>query len=297
MNASSLIQLILLAAIWGASFLFMRITVPYLGPVVLIEFRVLLAAMFLFAVGVFIRQRLQLGMHWQRYIVLGLFNAAIPFVLLAYAAQSLTASLLSILNATAPIWGAIVNMLWTRSLLKANTALGLALGVAGVYLLVGTEASLSHGSDNTLAIIAALTATLCYGIGSTYAQHAPRIDPHANAHGSMWAASLLLLPWVLIYGEPVQVPATIAVAVIALGVLCTGIAFILYFRLVASIGAASTLSVTYLIPLLGILWGVVFLDESIGWHTLLGTAVVLSGTTLVTGLSITRLLTGNKPSS
>lgn len=287
MNSASLIRLVTLSAIWGASFIFMRVAVPVLGPVVLIEARLLLAAGLLFSVGIILKQGLKLGQHWRHYLVLGLFNSALPFLLFAFAAQTLSASLLSILNATAPIWGAVIGAVWSRAPLRGKTALGLALGVAGVGLLVGFDrVTLQPGAG--WAIVATLAAAFCYGVASNYAkssQAASSNDPYANAHGSMWAAALLLAPAVPFFPAAAEPAFSVLGAVVALGVFCTGIAYLLYFRLVADLGAAPALTVTFLIPVFGILWGHLFLGEAIGWHTLAGAAVVLLGTALVTGFS------------
>jgi drug/metabolite transporter (DMT)-like permease len=290
MPTTSLLQLLLLAAIWGASFLFMRIAVPALGPGWLIEARVLLAALLLWGVARALRQPpLALRDQGRHYLVLGLFNTALPFLLFAYAARTLPASLLAILNATGPIWGALIAALWQRTPLSPRAAAGLLLGVAGVVLLLGLEpAALRAGAG--WAIAATLAATCCYGIASNYARVAPTQGPLANAHGSMWAAVLWVLP-VLPFAPAAAVPtAGVGAAVVTLGLLCTGVAYLLYFRLVADIGAASALTVGFLVPLFGVLWGRLFLDEAVGWHTLAGALVVLVGTALVTGFSLRGVL-------
>ncbi|MEH6471138.1 MAG: DMT family transporter [Halopseudomonas sp.] len=289
MNTASLIRLLSLAAIWGASFLFMRIGVPVLGPAMLVELRVGLAALFLAIVGWFLRKRLQAGEHWGHYLVLGLFNSALPFLLFGYAAQVLSASLLSILNATAPIWGAILVAIWNRQALNFKTVLGLLLGVLGVAILVGFDAVVMRPGGE-LAIVAALGAALCYGIASTYARSAKSVDAFSNAHGSMWAAALLIIPALPFY-PIVEMPGVgIMAAVLALGVVCSGIAYLLYFRLIADVGAASALTVTFLVPMFGILWGGLFLGEVVGWYTLLGSLVVIFGTALVTGFNPRQLV-------
>ncbi|WP_027857691.1 DMT family transporter [Marinobacterium jannaschii] len=282
MNLISLSQLLLLAAIWGASFMFMRIGAPVLGPAWLIEFRVLFAALFLLLVAMLLRRPLQARRYWQHYGLLGLFNSALPFLLLAYAAQSLTASLLSILNAAAPIFGAVLGAVWFRKPLSQSQLIGLLLGICGVALLVGLDQSALQ-SGSLLAVIAALGAALSYGIASVYAQSAPSVAPFSNAHGSMWSSTLLILP--LLAFSPLQSapPADIMASVVALGVICTGIAYLLYFRLIADIGAASALTVTFLVPVFGVLWGVIFLQEQLGWHTLAGAILVVLGTAKVTG--------------
>ena len=291
MNNASLIRLVALAAIWGASFLFLRIGAPVLGPALLIESRLILAALFLLVVALVLGKRLELRQHWRHYLLLGLLNSALPFLLFAYAARSLSASLLSILNATSPIWGAVIAAAWTGSALTLREVSGLALGVAGVALLVGFDAAMLQPGAGP-AIVATLGAAASYGIASVYAKSAKTVEPFANAHGSMWAAALLAagaLPFFPVVARP---DAGVIAAVIALGVLCSGIAYLLYFRLVADLGPASALTVTFLIPVFGVLWGHLFLGEAVGWHTVAGAAIVIAGTALITGFSVGGLLSG-----
>jgi drug/metabolite transporter (DMT)-like permease len=289
MTTASLARLLALSAIWGASFLFMRMGAPVLGPTWLIGCRVLFAALFLAVVGAALRKPLDARRNAGHYLVLGLFNSALPFLLFAFAARTLSASLLSILNATAPIWGAVIGALWTRTALSPRAMLGLALGVAGVALLVGFDPSaLRAGAP--LAIMLALAAAVSYGIATNYAKSARKVEPFANAHGSMWAATLLIVP-AMPFVPPAALPSLpIALAVLALGIVCSGIAYLLYFRLVADIGAASALTVTFLVPVFGVLWGHLFLGEPLGWNTLAGALVVIVGTALVTGFSPSALL-------
>jgi drug/metabolite transporter (DMT)-like permease len=290
MTASSLLRLLALSAIWGASFLFMRLGAPVLGPPLMIACRVLSAALFLAVVGAVLRKPLDVRRNAGHYLVLGLFNSALPFLLFAFAARTLSASLMAILNATAPIWGAVIGAAWTRTPISARALLGLALGVGGVALLVGFDPS-SLRAGAPLAIALALGATCSYGIATHYAKSAKKVDPFANAHGSMWAATLLVAP-----GVPFTWPASlaaltpaIALGVLALGVVCSGIAYLLYFRLVADIGAASALTVTFLVPVFGVLWGHLFLHEPLGWNTLAGALTVIVGTALVTGFRLSAL--------
>ena len=284
MSNASLIRLLLLAAIWGASFFFMRIAAPVLGPVVLIEWRVVLAALFLFAIALLRRKKLRPAAHWRHYLFLGLVNSALPFLLIAFAAMSLSASLLSILNATAPIWGALIGALLGQSKLTVKVGAGLLLGVAGVGTLVGFDAQALQ-PEAGVAIACALAAALCYGIASIYVKKASAVAAFSNAHGSMWAAALLIAPAVPFFNAPASPDAEVIGTVIALGVLCSGVAYLLYFRLIADEGPASALTVTFLIPVFGVLWGVLFLGETIGWHTVIGSAAVIAGTVLATGYS------------
>ena len=290
MNTASFIRLLLLSAIWGASFLFMRIGAPILGPSLLIFARVGLAALFLLIVAIFLKKSLNTPRYWKHYLVLGLFNSALPFLLFAYAAQTVSASLLSILNATAPIWAAAIGAVWLRSRLSPKALLGMLLGVIGVGLLAGIE-TLALPRGGVLAIIAGLGAAFSYGIATIYTKSAVSVEPFANAHGSMWAATLMLLPFAIQAPAIQAIPSLYVIfSVAALGIVCSGVAYLLYFRLIADIGAAPALTVTFLIPVFGILWGALFLDEQVGWHTLVGSMTVLTGTALVTGFSISTVI-------
>jgi drug/metabolite transporter (DMT)-like permease len=283
-NLGDFVRLFTLAAIWGGSFLFTRICAPVLGPVILVECRVSLAVLFLVIVARLLRKPLNARQHWRHYLILGIFNGAVPFLLFAFAAQTLPASTLSILNATSPIWGAVIGAVWMRHTLTKCTALGLGLGITGVSLVVGIDhITAQHGAG--IAIAAALLATFCYGLATNYAKTTTSVDGFANAHGSMWMSSLVIVP-MLPFTSTVSVPGTgILLAVLALGIVCTGLAFLLYFRLVQNIGPTSALTVTFLIPVFGILWSRLFLDEVITLGMIIGSCSVLLGTALVTGFN------------
>jgi len=282
MNTANLLRLVLLAAIWGGSFLFMRISAPVLGPAVLIELRVLFAALFLAAVGLVLKKRLHLRAHWKHYFILGFFNSALPFLLFAFAARTLSASVLSVLNATAPMWGALLGAAWSRQKVGLKSGIGLVLGTVGVALLVGFDHVAARPGAG-IAVAAALLAAFSYSVASLYARSAKSVEPFANAHGTMWTSALMVLPVLPLFPATGSFTPGIAAAVLALGVLCSGIAYILYFKLIEEVGTTSALTVTFLNPVFGILWGALFLHETIGWYTIVGSAIVLVGTALVTG--------------
>ncbi|MFA6314575.1 MAG: DMT family transporter [Sterolibacterium sp.] len=284
MDIASMLRLITLAAIWGGSFLFMRIAAPVFGPGIMVELRVGLAALFLWLVSRWLGRRPQLLGHWRHFLKIGLFNSALPFIFFAYAAQTLSASLMSILNSAAPIFGALLGALWLRQPVSRSAALGLACGVAGVATLVGGGAAL-RGEGWWSAVIAGLAAPLCYGVASIFAKQSPAaLTPLDNAHGSMWVAALLVVPAALLLPMQASPVAHDWAALVALAVICTGAAYLLYFRLIEDVGPMRALSVTFLIPVFGVLWGVLLLDEKIGWNTLAGGALVLCGTALANGV-------------
>lgn len=288
MKRADLIRLLLLAAIWGASFLFIRIAAPAFGSSALMCVRVVIAALFLFAVmQLFGKNRLQTTDAWH-YLLLGGVNSALPFVLYAYASHWLSASILAVLNATAPMWGLLIGVVVFRQRVPFKSVLGLALGVVGVGVLVGFDPLLLQPGSG-LAVAAGAAAACCYGIATHYTKRAKQRQAFDNAHGSMWAAAIWLAPFALM-NWPATMPALdMWLAVTLLAVLCTSIAYLLYFRLLSDIGPTNSLTVTFLIPVFGVFWGHTLLGEVIGWHTVIGVVCVLCGTSLVTGFSVTSL--------
>jgi len=284
MSPTSLVRLLTLAALWGGSFLFMRIAANPLGPVVLIEARVGFAAITLLVVAFYLKNKLKFTDNIKHFFILGLFNSALPFLLFAYSAQFLNVSTLAILNSTSPIWAAIIGAFMAKKMLPKHVSIGLILGIIGVSVLVGWQ-GLRIGESIILPISCALMAALSYGIATNYAKNAPQVKAYDNAHGSMWASVIIILPLLPFFPVRESLTFDIFTAVLLLGVFCTGLAYLLYFRLIADLGAPSALSVTFLIPLFGILWGHLFLDEVIGLTTLIGSILVITGTVFVTGFS------------
>jgi len=288
MKVRDLLDFVLLAAIWGASFLFMRIAAPAFGPLAIADLRTAIAALVLLSLLLWRGGASELAPNALRFLLLGAFNSAIPFTLFAYAALSITAGLASILNATVPLFAALVGWLWLRDRLTMLQWLGLVIGFAGVLWLSADSASFKPGGHGW-AIAAGLLASVSYAIsGSLVKRYFAHVQPLAVATGSQIAASTLLLPITIFY-LPAAMPGLVDwLALIALGVLCTGLAYALYFRLIARVGPTKTMAVTFLIPAFAIVWGVVFLDESVTSVMLGGCAVILIGTALATQLLFKR---------
>ena len=280
MRPTQLAWLIALGAIWGASFLFMKIAVPAMGPSVMMGARIFIGAITLSLVALLIRESLPRGRQWTPAIITGIFYAAIPLFLWGYAAQQLSATLLSIINATAPLFGAAISLVWLRERMGAVGYSGLALGFAGVAVLVGGVGA-GDQAPPALSLAAAFLASLLYGAISNYTQTIKSVDPFSNVLGSLWVAALAMVPLMILYPVRETPDAAAWGSVAALGILCTAVAYVAYFRLVEQIGAAPALTVTYLIPVFGTLWGVIFLDERIGIHHVLGAAMIIGGIALV----------------
>jgi drug/metabolite transporter (DMT)-like permease len=275
-TAADAARLVALAAIWGASFLFVRIAAPVIGPVATADLRMLIAGAALllyYAVSGF---DAQWRLRWREYLAIGALNSAAPFLLYAYAALELSVGLLAVLNATSPMWAALLGALLLREPLTPTRAAGLAIGMAGVAMVSGAEAS-----TRWLSIAAGLGAALCYALTGIALRRWGRGAPaRGMAVGTQLTGGLLLLP-LLALAPPGNLTPGIAAAMLALGMVCGALAYILYFRLIADIGATGALTVTYLIPLFGVLWGALALGEGLTAMRVLGALVVTAGTLLV----------------
>lgn len=286
MKQRDLVDLLLLAAIWGASFLFMRMAVPEFGPVALSAVRVAGAAAFLLPLALWRHGGPPLRSHAGHLAVAGVLTSGLPFLCFSFAALSITAGLSSIFNATTPLFGALVAWLWLKDRLVRSRVLGLAIGFAGVVGLAWGKANFNAGADNTgWAVLACLAATLCYGIAASYTKrYLQGVPSLMQAAGTQLAAALFLaLP--ALWWWPATMPSLRAwLATGALSIVCTGLAYILYFRLIARVGPANAITVTFLIPAFAVLWGWFFLGEGVTLAMIVGSAVILVGTSLVTGL-------------
>lgn len=284
MRAQDLARLLTLAALWGASYLFMRIAVPHVGPAWLAEGRTLSGGLVMIAFVTATRVPLDVRRHWRGYLVMGIVGVAIPFWLIGTAVKTIDASTAAILNATSPIFGAIVASVWIRERLTLEKVLGIAMSIAGIAILVGwTPRPMSL--EELVACSLSLLACACYGFGAVFAKVKLKDAPSSalSTASCLVAAGAMapFTPWSVAAG-PVPMGAWLAIA--ALGVFCTGFAFILYYRLIADLGPVRGVMVTLLIPVFGILWGVVFLGEPVTAGRLAGCATVLLGCALALGL-------------
>ncbi|KND52705.1 Permease of the drug/metabolite transporter (DMT) superfamily [Candidatus Burkholderia verschuerenii] len=298
MSPANLLQLIFLAALWGASFLFIRVGVAEFGVAPLMALRVGIGALFLIAM-LLARRPFRQTVATMRartlpLFIVGMLNSAAPFCLFAYAELTLSAGATSVVNATTPLWGALVAYLWLKDKLTTTRTIGMAIGFAGVLVLVWNQIAPAHEAHSTaaaslpvqglLAAAAALLASALYGVAGNFAKrYLMNVDPLTNAAGSMIAATLALSPIAFLTWPHAPISASACEAVLALGIGCTGIAYFIYFHLVVVAGPARAMTVTFVIPLFGILWDALFLHEHVSLMMLEGCAVVLLGTALATG--------------
>lgn len=284
MKTRDLVDLVALGFLWGASFLFMRIAGPEFGAFALVEVRVVIAALVLLPILLARGRGSELAENWAVLGVLGVHNTALPFFLLTWATLFLSAGISGILNATAPIFAAIIAWAWLGEKLTISRAAGLLVGTVGVWLLVRDKVGASMG-DTTLAVIAALGGAFLYGIGGNFTRrYASHVKPLAVATGSQIGAALVLLPVAFVTWPDTPVSITAWAAAITMGLFSTALAYILYFRLIANTGPTNAITVTYLIPIFAMLLGALVIDEPITGPMVVGCAVILLGTALATGL-------------
>lgn len=284
MRRRDLLDLLILAAVWGGSFLFMRVAVPEFGPIALISLRVGIAALVLLPAAVLRNQLPAIRAHWKPILMVGTLNAAVPFLLFAYAAQSLGAGFLSVANAITPIWGAIIGWLWLNDRLPWQKSVGFLIGVFGIVVLVWDRLNFNEGGTGP-AVIAAISAPVFYGIAANCTKRfLSGVNALANATGSMIAATLVLIPFALYTWPDTDISFAAWRATILLATVCTGAAYIIFFRLIANVGPTGAVSVTFLVPVFGVIWGAWLLDEPVTLPILAGAGIILVGTGLALDL-------------
>ena len=279
---------LLLGALWGSSFLFMRFSAIEFGAMATAAGRVGIAAAFLLPIVLVKGLLPELRHHWQKIFIMGIFNSAIPFACFAYALLSITTGLSAILNATVPMFGALVAWIWLKDKPALSRVIGIAIGFTGIALLAWDKATFkpdASGASPGWAVLACLLACVCYGYAASFTKkYMGGISPMVTAAGSQIGATLgLCLPALWLW--PKTAPsATAWAALVVLGVACTGIAYILFFRLIEKAGPQRTLTVTFLIPVFAVLYGSIFLKEVITPWMVLCAAIIVCGTALATGL-------------
>ncbi len=279
-------EFVLLAAIWGGSFLLMKLGAAEFGPFATAFIRVFLAALFLLPLLVWRGQTAALRQHIKPILAVGALNSGLPFVLFGFSVLHISTGLNSILNATTPLWGAVVAWVWLRDKPTSLRMVGLAIGFAGVAALAWDKATFKAGAASPgMAVLACLAATLCYGIAASFTKkYLTGVPPLASATGSQIGASLLLLLPAATH-MPTQIPSLTAwTAIVLLSFFCTAVAYVLYFRIIERAGPARAVAVTFLIPVFGVAYGGLFLSEVVTTTMVIFGAVIVLGTALSTGV-------------
>ncbi|MBV8634862.1 MAG: DMT family transporter [Burkholderiaceae bacterium] len=287
MRRADLVRLLTLAAIWGASFLFMRIIAPVLGPLWTAEIRVSVAGcamlLFLLVTG----KKMEFGRNWKVYLTVGILNSALPFSFFAYAAMTLPAGYSAIVNATSPLWGALIAAVVLKEALTGRKIAGLISGVAGVAFLVRLGPAKFDGQV-LLAALACVAAAFCYGLAGVYTKlKSAGIGAPMLATGSQLGAAFAILPVLPLAPMRAEPTLTVLLFALALALLCSAVAYFIFFRLIADLGPTKSLTVTFLIPMFALLWGGIFLHEEFNLNSLIGCALV--------GLATWLVLFGAKP--
>lgn len=285
MRGQDITDLILLSAIWGSSFLFMRLAVGDLGPFPLMAMRTGFALLVILPLLLWRHGIPSLIKDWKPIFIVGVVNAAIPFSLLAYAAITIPAGVLSILNAATPLWGATITLLWLKDKLPWPRIFGLIVGFSGIVLLVWDEFEVDAVLSSGLALAAGLLAPLSFGFAASYTKrHLMGRDPLAVATGALISATLVLSPLAWLTWPSAEISSQTWGSVLMLSILCTGMTYIIFYRLVMNAGPAKASTVTLLIPVFGVLWGWLWLSEDVSGLILLGAGVILFGTVFATGI-------------
>jgi drug/metabolite transporter (DMT)-like permease len=274
-------RLVALAAIWSASFIFIRVLAPVLGPVLTVVTRVLIGGLALVVYCHARGVRAELARNWRHYLVIGVVNSTLPFMLYAFAALHIPASYSVILNSTTPLFTALLAVPWLGERLTWGKLGGLVAGVAGV-VLVSKAGPLAPGPWFAAAVAACLGATACYAVSSIYMKkHAAGAKPLAIAAWSQVFAGVVLLPAVPFALPDASLTPAIVGNVLALALVCSSIAYVLYYRLIADVGPTRALTVAFLMPAFGMVWGALFLRETITLSMIAGCALIVAGTAAV----------------
>ncbi len=281
MSIYNIFRLLLLACIWGVSFLMMKVIVVEIDPMFLVWFRIASGAVFLLIVGRMLGEPVLFVKNWKNYVLVGSMNSVIPFFCFAYAALTTPSSILVVVNSTVPLWAALIAFVLLRQKLQTAQVIGLLCGVVGVALLVDLDFNKPWGAAS--GIVLALIATLLYALSAMYSKHL-KIAPLAMAQGCLLITAILYaIPsmWYL----PTQMPSIgVMMLMLVIGIVCTGFAYILYFGLINDVGTTNTLTLVFIMPIVGVLVGWGFADETLSIHALFGMVCILFGAAFVIGI-------------
>ena len=277
-------RLALLAFIWGWSFLFIKVAVGGMTPTTVAAVRILLGALVLLAVCRVRRLQLPRDLTtWRHFFVTALFGSAVPFTLLAWGEERITSALTSVLNASTPLFTALAGAFLLRERLTPPQFVGLALGFVGVAVAAGVGGE-DLADSSVPGALAAVAAGACYGLGFAYVKrNLMGLTAEVAATGQLVAGTILLAPFALATSatEGVDLTARRLLAIVLLGAVGTGLAYVIYYRLIADVGPTKASLVTYLVPVVAVAVGVVFLDEPFAFRLVVGGVLIVAGIGLV----------------
>jgi drug/metabolite transporter (DMT)-like permease len=273
---------LLLATLWSLQYIFMRIAVPVFGAPLVAESRALFATLFIVPWVVFVlHDTVRLRSHWRDHLVVSMVNNVLPFICLAYASTVLPASYLAVMNGMVPLWAAVTSAMFLKEPLGVRRVIGFVLGIAGVALIVNLG-PVPLDTRTVLATLVAMVGSFFWGwAGVVIRQRTGRVPPISLAAGSVIFCALILAPaWVTVPPPSTWTPGALG-ALLALGLLVSGVAYVPFFTLVRDIGPTRTLTTGLAVPVLGIIWGWLLLGESITVAMLVGAALVVAALLLV----------------
>ena len=281
MRPVDIFRLILLGAIWGSSYLFMKIAAPVIGVSFTISARIIIATIILLTAFSITKRLPNFRQHWKSFFVLGALNMALPMALITFSVIHLNASVSATLNATTPMFTMLATSIWLKEKLSIKKVAGMVVGILGVSVLVGWV-PLALTKEVYLSIIMALAGALCYGIAGVYTKvKFSKADPIRTAAGQMVSASILLLPVLLSSSSELVFSPKIIMAILVLGIVCTAAGYTLFFQLISSAGSVNTSLVTLIVPVFSLIWGVLFLGEPINVGLIAGLILIMVSLTLI----------------
>ncbi|RDU37070.1 EamA/RhaT family transporter [Neobacillus piezotolerans] len=284
MKLKELAVLFALAALFGSSFLFVRIASPVIGPFLTSQGRVTFAALALLAIALFFKKPVHLRKRWKQYFIIGALNSAIPFTLVSLAALHLNASILAIINAMTPFFTAIAVWVWMKERLIFSKGLGIILGLIGVVITVGWS-PVEPSLEVLLASLCSLLSTVSYAFGGVFAKKTfNNCSPLSVAFGQLMGATLLLIPITLAgsQGQTINMTPVVLYSVLGVAVFSTAFGYLLYYFLIEHVGPTKTVTVTFLIPPFGMVWGAIVLHEQITDGMIAGLFIILGSLALIT---------------
>jgi drug/metabolite transporter (DMT)-like permease len=284
LRGQDLARLVALGAMWGGSYLFMRVAVGHLGAALMIELRVLFAGLLLLALLHASGREAGWRQHWKPWLFVAIVGTAVPFMLIAQALRTIDVSTAAILNALTPLFTTVIAAMWIGERITAPKSAGILLSITGTAVLVGWTPTPMSATE-LLAASMSVGATLLYGVSIVFSKVRLRgAAPIATSQGTLLLAALVLAPFTPLDRDLASVPAIAWGALASLAIVSTTVAFVFYYRLIADVGPVKASTVTLLVPVFGMIWGVAFLGEPLTPGRLAGCAIILAGCSLILGL-------------